>query len=165
MLNILYLVEQGLLDIPVLYLSRYIMETRAQYYRYLAAVTTDEAWEDWILYILGAVHVTSLWTTSKIKAIRDLIELTAETMRQQTPKIYSRELAELIFVHPYCRIADVVAARIALRQSASSYLKSLARIGILSEVQVGREKLFINPSLLKVLSDTEGRSGSLSLRP
>ncbi len=151
-LNLLFLVEQGLLDIPVLYLSRYVIEHKLDYYRLLLAVTTDGAWEDWILYMLTAVREKSEWTTSRIKAIRDLLENTAERMRSQAPKIYSRELVEIIFVQTYCRISDVVGAGIAQRQSASSYLKTLADIGILREMKAGREKLFVNPALLQVLS-------------
>lgn len=152
-LNLLYLVEKGLLDIPVLYLSRYIIQNKPEYYRLLLAVTADGAWEAWILFMLAAVRETSRWTTAKIGAIRSLLETTAETMRAKAPKIYTRELAELIFVQPYCRISDLVAAGIVKRQSASTYLKALVDIGLLEERAVGREKLFINPGLLHILSD------------
>lgn len=152
-LNLLFLVEQGLLDIPVLYLSRYIIRNRQDYYRLLLGVTVDGRWEDWILYMLAAVQNTAIWTTSKIRAIRDLLDQTAETMRKHVPKIYSRELAEIIFVQPYCRIGNLVDAGIAKRQSASVYLKSLVEIGILREQKVGREKIFTNPALLHLLSD------------
>ncbi len=152
-LNLLFLVEQGLLDIPVLYLSRYIIRNRQDYYRLLLGVTVDGRWEDWILYMLAAVRNTAIWTTSKIRAIRDLLDQTAETMRKRVPKIYSRELAEIIFVQPYCRIGNLVDAGIAKRQSASVYLKSLVKVGILREQKVGREKIFTNPALLHLLSD------------
>jgi Fic family protein len=85
-------------------------------------------------------------------AIRDLLERTAETIRSQAPKIYSRELAEMIFVQPYCRIHNLVDAKIAQRQSASVYLKKLVGIGVLEERKIGREKLFINPAFLKLLT-------------
>ena len=152
-LNLLFLVEQGLLDIPVLYLSRYIIRNRQDYYRLLLGVTVDGRWEDWILYMLAAVQNTAIWTTSKIREIRDLLDLTAERMRERIPKIYSRELAEIIFVQPYCRIGNLVDAGIAKRQSASVYLKSLVAVGILREQKVGREKIFTNPALLHLLSD------------
>ena len=152
-LNLLFLVEMGLIDIPVLYLSRYIIRNKQDYYRLLLQVTTDAKWEDWILYMLNAVRDTSAWTTTKIRSIRELLEKTAETMRDRVPKIYSRELAEIIFVQPYCRIGDLVDAGIAKRQSASVYLKALAGIGVLEERKAGREKLFINPALLRLLSD------------
>lgn len=151
-LNLLFLVDQGLLDIPVLYLSRSIIERRQDYYRLLLAVTTIGAWEDWIIFMLEAVRVTSLWTTAKIGAIRRQLEAAAETMRSKAPRIYSRELVELIFVQPYCRISDVVAAGLAKRQSASAYLQTLVEIGLLRELKTGRDKLFLNPALLEELT-------------
>ena len=154
-LNLLYLVERGLLDIPVLYLSRYIVQHKADYYRLLLAVTTDEHWEEWILYMLAAVTDTARWTTRKIIAIRALIDTTAERMRADAPGIYSRELAELIFERPYARIAHVVDAGIAKRQTASAYLKELCAIGQLKENKVGREKVFLNPAFVELLKREE----------
>ncbi|MCF1469355.1 Fic family protein [Agrobacterium vitis] len=158
-LNLLYLVDKGLLDIPVLYLSRYIIGNKRDYYERLLAVTTKGAWEDWILYMLEAVRDTADWSTSRIRAIRDLLDQTAERIRRDLPKIYTRELAEVIFVNPYCRISDVVDAGIAKRQAASVYLKALADNGLLEEVKAGRENLYINPALLALLRDrTSARS-------
>lgn len=151
-LNLLFLVDQGLLDIPVLYLSRSIIARRQDYYRLLLAVTTSGAWQEWILFMLEAVRATALWTTSKIKAIRDEIDRAAEAMRTRAARIYSRELVELIFVQPYCRISDVVASGLAQRQSASVHLRTLVEIDLLQEIKVGREKLFLNPALLRALS-------------
>ena len=152
-LNLLYLVDKGLLDIPVLYLSRYIIGNKRAYYDRLLAVTTESAWEDWILYMLEAIRETANWSTARIRAIRDLLNQTAERIRSDLPKIYSRELAEVIFVHPYCRIGDLVAAGIAKRQAASVYLKTLAEQGLLQEMKAGRETLYINPALLALLSE------------
>ncbi len=150
-LNLLYLVEKELLDIPVLYLSKAIIEAKQDYYRLLLDVSSQGAWEPWILFMLDAVRSTARWTTSRIKAIRTLIDDTASRMRQEAPGAYSRELTELIFVQPYCRIANVVEAGIAQRQTASVYLKQLADIGLLREAKAGREKLFINPALIETL--------------
>ena len=152
-LNLLFLIEQRLLEIPVLYLSRYIIEHRVDYYRLLLSVTTEQKWEDWICYMLAAVTNTARWTTEKIAAIRDLLDETAEKIKRDAPRIYSRELAEIIFVQPYSRIGNLVDARIAQRQSASQYLKVLCEIGVLEERKSGREKLFINPALLNMLTD------------
>jgi Fic family protein len=151
-LNLLYLVEKGLLDTPTLYLSRYIIQHKSAYYSGLLKVTTDEAWEPWLLFMIEAVRETAIWTTAKIGAIRALLDGTAEQMKRNLPKIYSRELAETIFVHPYCRISDLVDAGIAKRQSASVYLKALRDRGILREVEAGREKLYTNPAFLNLLS-------------
>ena len=153
-LNLLFLVEQGLLNIPVLYLSQYVIAHRADYYRLLLEVTTDAAWEGWILYMLAAVRETATSTTAKISAIRGLLTATAEAVRRDAPRIYSRELVELIFVQPYCRIGNLVEAGIARRQSASAYLKRLCDIGVLEERKAGREKLFINSPLLHLLTET-----------
>lgn len=152
-LNLLYLVDKGLLDIPVLYLSRYIIGNKRAYYDRLLAVTTEGAWEGWILYMLEAVRDTAEWSTARIRAIRDLLNETAESIRRDIPRIYSRELAEIIFVNPYCRIGDLVEAQIAKRQSASVYLKLLVEAGLLQEIKAGRENLYINPALLALLRD------------
>jgi Fic family protein len=151
-LNLLFLVEQGLLDLPVLYLSRPIIRRKADYYRLLQAVTTEGQWEKWLLYMLSGVEETAHWTTAKIRAIRELLDDTADWVGAELPAIYSRELIELVFVQPYCRIANVVEAGIAQRQTASVYLKELCAVGILKEVKAGREKLFINPRLMTLLT-------------
>ena len=151
-LNLLFLVEQGLLDQPVLYLSRAIIRGRTDYYRLLNAVTRDDAWEPWVLYMLDAVHDTAIWTTRKIKAIRELLQRATAHVREYAPSLYSRELVELVFEQPYSRIGNVVSAGIAKRQTASVYLKELCDIGVLREVKAGREKLFIHPNLMKLLT-------------
>ena len=151
-LNLLFLIEQGLLDIPVLYLSRYIIQNKSAYYQYLLEVTTGQQWEQWILYMLDAVEQTANWTREKIIAIRDLMDHTAEFVHDKLPSIYSRELVDQMFVQPYCRIGNLVDVNIAKRQTASVYLKQLCDIGILKEIKVGREKLFIHPKLMRLLT-------------
>lgn len=151
-LNSLFLVDQGLLPLPILYLSRYIIANKTDYYALLLAVTRDGAWEPWLLYVLRAVEDTAAWTTAKIGAIRTLAAHTADHVRRRLPKIYSRELVDVIFEQPYCRIVNVVDAGIAERQAASRYLKALATIGVLRERAVGREKLFVHPKLMAVLT-------------
>ncbi len=151
-LNLLFLVEQELLELPVLYLSRAIIRRKPDYYRLLLSVTTAGAWEDWILYVLGAVDETARWTTDRIRAIGRLMQETADYVRARTSATYSRELIELVFVQPYCRIKNVVEAGLAQRQTAAVYLKELAAAGVLEEVKAGREKLFINPRLMRLLT-------------
>jgi len=151
-INILYLIQQDLLQLPILYLSRYIIQNKSDYYRLLLAVTKDHDWESWVLYMLKAVEETSRWTTEKIAAIRSLAEHTTAHMRTVLPKIYSRELVEVIFEQPYCRISDLVRKGVAKRQSASRYLKELAEKKILREMTVGKEKLFIHSKLMLLLS-------------
>lgn len=154
-LNQLMLVEQGLLELPVLYLSRYIMRNKADYYRLLLDVTRNGVWEPWLLYVLAGVRATATWTTDKINAIRDLVAHTTAYVRARAPKIYSHELVEQVFVQPYCRIQNIVDAGLGHRQTASVYLKALVDIGVLKEEKVGREKLFTHPKFLRLLtSDT-----------
>ncbi len=154
-LNILFLVEQGLLPLPILYLSRYILANRADYYDLLLQVTRARAWEPWLIYMLRGVEETAVWTMKKISAIRTLANDTAVFVRSQLPKIYSRELVDVIFEQPYCRIENIVEAGIVGRQAASRYLKALTSIGVLREETFGREKLFIHPRLLTLLTSDE----------
>ncbi|MEO6565875.1 MAG: Fic family protein [Casimicrobiaceae bacterium] len=151
-LNSLFLVEQGLLPLPILYLSRYIIANKADYYRLLLAVTRDGAWEPWLLYMLRGVEDTAAWTTVKIGAVRRLASETTEYVREKLPKIYSHELVNVIFEQPYCRIANLVQARIAGRQAAARYLKALVSIGVLTEQAFGKEKLFVHPKLMNLLT-------------
>jgi Fic family protein len=157
-LNLLMLVEQELLDIPVLYLSRYVIRNKAEYYDGLLAVTTHGAWENWILYMLHAMEDTAKWTLVKIEAVRKLVAQTAEFVRKTAAKQYSRELIELIFVQPYCRIENVVEAGIARRQTASTYLHKLESIGVLEQEQAGVKKLFLNSRFLKLLTQESNDS-------
>src|SRR5262249_1647821 len=141
--NLLFLIEQDLLELPVLYMSGAIIRSKSDYYRLLLEVTTHQRWEPWVLYILRVVHETSLWTTVKIRAIRNLLNQTIDTVRRAAPKIYTREFIDLLFAQPYCFIDNLVEAGIAKRQTASMYLAALVDMKILEPIQAGREKLFI----------------------
>jgi len=156
-LNILYLIQTELLALPILYLSRHIIAHKADYYRLLLDTTRTGKLGPWIIFMLQAVEETAKWTTGKIAAIRNLAEHTTEHVRERLPKIYSRELVDVIFEQPYCRIGNLVEKNIAQRQSASRYLKELTSIGVLREVQAGKEKLFIHPKLMQLL----GRDGNV----
>ncbi len=152
-LNSLFLIEQKLLSLPILYLSRYIIGHKTDYYRLLLGVTRDQTWEPWILYILKGVEETAVWTTGKIRAIHQLLQATTKHCRTNLPKkTYSKELVELLFERPYCRIGNIVAAGLAKRQTASEYLKELAAIGVLEERAEGREKLYLNTRFWKLLT-------------
>lgn len=152
-LNLLMLVEQDLLDQPVLYLSRYIIERKADYYRLLLEVTRNGNWVEWVAYMLDAVADTARWTGAKINAIRELHEQACEWIRGQRSKLYSRELVDVLFNQPYCRIHNVVDAGIAKRETAARYLRELVAIGVLREERMGKEKLFLHPAYLRLLSD------------
>jgi Fic family protein len=154
-LNILFLIQTGLLNLPILYLSRHIIANKSDYYRLLQKVTREQAWEEWILYMLKGVEETAQWTTAKIAAIRQLAEHTRMYLKTLLPKIYSHELVDLIFEQPYCRISNLVETGIAQRQAAARYLKELVAVGVLQEKTFGREKLFLNPWLLQLLSSDD----------
>ena len=154
-LNILYLIDQGLLNIPALYLSRYIIKNKNAYYSLLLNVTKEQDWESWVLYMLTAVEQTSRWTCNKISMILTLMSETQGHVRDHAEHIYSKELIDVIFTQPYCRISNVVDAGIAKRQTASQYLKKLSEIGVLEESQHGRDKVFINPRFMQLLSSEE----------
>jgi Fic family protein len=151
--NILYLIAEKLLDLPVLYLSKRIIDDKPEYYLRLRAVTENGDWEAWTLYMLEAVEVTARLTVEKILAIRALLDETLETARSKLPaRAYSKELIELIFRQPYTKGQFVVDAGIAERQTAAEYLKELERIGIMASRKVGKENLFLNVRLYELLA-------------
>ena len=154
-LNLLMLVEQGLLKQPILYLSRYILGHRSEYYERLLAVTRNGDWEAWLLFMLKGVAETASWTSAKIQAIKALEESAINWVRKSEPKIYTRELVEILFVQPYCRIQNLVEAGIAKRQTASVYLQKLIDLGMLKEIAEGREKLFMHTRFIKLLTSDE----------
>jgi len=150
-INILYLILKDLLDIPVLYLSRYIITHKADYYRLLQEVRTQDKWEEWILYILEAVEQTSLETIELINNINDLMIKTQDKISQELPKMYSKDLVEVLFMHPYTKIEFLVDRLNLHRDTASKYLKELETIGILKPIKIGRSKYFINLELFDML--------------
>ena len=151
-LNLLILLKTGLLELPVLYLSRHIIQNKPEYYRRLRAVTEQHDWEGWLLFMLTAVEETARWTTGRIQAIRILLDATLQRCREQLPqRVYSKELIELIFVQPYIRIQSVVDAGLGQRETASRYLRELEDIGILQREKLGRQVLYRHPALLEVL--------------
>ncbi|MBC8103846.1 MAG: Fic family protein [Cytophagales bacterium] len=151
-LNILYLIHAGLLDIPVLYLSRYIIAHKSDYYAGLRQVTENSAWEEWILFLLRAVESTATETYERIQAIRVLMQETTETVRASLPRIYSKDLIEVLFAQPYCKIKFLEDAGLGHRQTASKYLHELAGIGVLKPLSAGRERYFLNTAFLDLLA-------------
>jgi len=153
-LNILCLIDRGLLEQPILYLSRYILQHRDDYYTLLRGVTERGEWEPWILFIVKAVEETARWTTKKIEAIRKQIQETRDYVKEQLPKEYTWELVDLLFRQPYCRINTLVDAGILQRQAASTRLKQLTEIGVLEEADSeGNNKVWVNTRLLRELDD------------
>jgi Fic family protein len=151
-LNSLYLVEAGLLEQPILYLSRYILANRAEYYRLLNAVTSDEAWEPWVVYMLTGVAEVAAWTAAKVREIHALVDATRALIVRKRPALPVDVLMRHIFEQPYCRIRHLVDAGVAKRETASRYLVELAEAGVLTEIKQGRDKLFLNRRLLALLT-------------
>ena len=151
-INILYLIDQGLLDLPILYLSRYVLTNKAAYYERLRGVTEDGAWEPWVLFMLEAVEQTAVDSRSRIERIGAALQEAYDAARIALGRRYRKEIVELVFLQPYTRIADVVGAGIAQRQSAAEYLRDLEGIGLLTSVKSGRDVLFLNRRLLDILA-------------
>ncbi|MCK4640995.1 MAG: Fic family protein [Candidatus Marinimicrobia bacterium] len=151
-LNVLYLTKKGLLDLPILYISKYILEYKSEYYRLLRDVTENGNWESWILFILEAVNQTSKFTLEKINAIYNYFNEVVKQVKDKAKDIYSYELIELIFSQPYSKIGLLVESKIASRNTASKYLNKLHEIGILEPKKIGNEILYLNKKLYEILS-------------
>ena len=150
-LNILFLVMHDLLELPVLYLSKYIIENKTAYYNGLNQVTEKEQWENWILFMLNAIEETAGYTQQKIDAILLLMEETEKLLKQKTPEIYSKELLEIIFSQPYCKRKYLEEAGIVKKKTAGLYLTRLEEIGLMKGIKFGKEKMFIHRQLYEVL--------------
>ncbi|MCY3551729.1 MAG: Fic family protein [Candidatus Poribacteria bacterium] len=151
-LNILYLVHQGLLDVPILYLSRFFIQNRDEYYRYLREVTENGNWQQWILYILKAVEQTSRDTADKIEAINRLINNVITTARDKTKAVEREGFVDLLFKWPYCKISIVEEELRCSRLTATKYLNEVTALGLLERLRFGREYYYINKNLIDLLS-------------
>jgi len=149
--NVLYLAMKGYLDIPILYLSSYIIKNRSRYYSLLLGVTKEENWSDWILFILKGIELTARETIEKVNQIKSEMDRTIDFVRENAPKIYSKELVEMLFVNPYCKVELVVSSIGVERKAASRYLHQLAEIGVLEEQKIGKENIFVNKRLMEIL--------------
>lgn len=153
-INVLYLIQQNHLELPILYLSRFIIENKNKYYELLRNVTEKNQWQPWIIYMLNSIKETSGKTADKIIQIKELFEKTViETKKKLPTKVYSKELIELIFAQPYSKVEFVVTAGIAKRQTAAEYLKELEKIKILKSRKVGKEVLYLNVMLYELLQN------------
>ena len=155
-LNVLYLVRMGLLDFPILYLSRAINRSKAEYYRLLQAVRDDGAWEAWALYVLRAVSETSREALRLVERIDELMLATKHEMRGKLPKIYSQDLLNNLFRHPYTKIGYVREELGVSRQTASRYLERLAAEGFLDKRRSGSANYYVNPPLVALFAAADG---------
>lgn len=154
-INILYLVKQELLKIPILYLSRYINENKANYYRLLQEVRDNDNWEEWILFMLEGVEQTSKQTILLIEGIKKEMLNFKKKMRTEKPKIYSQDLLNNLFRHPYTKIEFVMSELNVKRRTAAKYLDELVAIGLLDKHKMGRENYYINTALYTLLSNVK----------
>lgn len=150
-INILYLILKDLLDIPILYLSRYIIQNKSDYYRLLQEVRTKDVLEEWILYMLDGIEQTSIETIELIENIYELMQKTTQEVKEKLPKIYRKDLIEALFMHPYTKIDFLVDNLGIARQTASRHLKELESIGIIKSIQIKNSKFFINTELFSML--------------
>jgi Fic family protein len=149
-INMLYLVQKKLLNLPVLYLSRYIVQNKPEYYRLLQRVRTHNDWNSWVLYMLEGVAQTSRQTITVITGIRDLMMNYKHQIRKDY-SFYSQDLINHLFKHPYSKINYLKKDLKVTRQTASKYLDELAEGGLLEKVKQGRDNYYINNALLKLL--------------
>jgi Fic family protein len=156
-INILYLVKYGLLDMPVLYLSRYINQKKNEYYRLLQSVRIHQTWEEWVLYMLDGIEKTSHQTIRLIQEIRDLMQHHKHKIREELPKIYSQDLLNNLFRHPYTKIDFVTRELQIHRNTATRYLEELVRIGLLTKHRIIKENFYLNAALFELLRQA-GRS-------
>ncbi|MGC1481796.1 MAG: Fic family protein [Chthoniobacterales bacterium] len=151
-LNLLVLQREGLLDLPVLYLSRYITTTKPDYYRFLQTVRDEGRWAEWCLYLLRGVAVTSRSAVGLVKNFRELMLGTKHDLRERLPKIYSQDLLNNLFRHPYTKIGFVERELGVSRITATKYLNQLTKAGILRKEKLGKSNFYINEPLFALLS-------------
>jgi Fic family protein len=149
-INVLYLTRVDLLEIPILYLSRYINMHKAAYYRCLQDVRDDGAWEPWLLYVLRAVSVTSRQTLELIEGMLELMASYKRRLREHPSVRYSQDLLNNLFRHPYTRIEFLQSDLGVTRQTAAKYLDQLAAAGFVEKRQQGRNNYYVNRPLIEL---------------
>lgn len=153
-INVLYLILHNLLEIPMLYLSGYIIGHKGAYYKLLQEVRTKDNWEGWILFMLKAIEDTATKAISQIHGINSIFNEIQDKVKNEAPKIYSKDLIEQLFVHPYTKIEYISNGLGVERKAASRYLKTLESIGILKLEPIGKENIFINQQLYQLLKQS-----------
>lgn len=150
-INVLYLVLKDLLDSPILYLSKFIIRNKNSYYKLLQEVRTAGKWEEWVLFILEGIEQTSEETLTLVKKINAEVSETAEDIKKVLPKIYSKELVELLFFEFYTKIKFIENGLNISRRTASDYLIALEKEGFLSSQMMGKEKIYLNKRLFEIV--------------
>jgi Fic family protein len=150
-LLLLYLKLSGLLDTPAIYLSEYIIKNKSAYYTCLRNVTEKNDWENYILYMLDMIEQTSINGLARLNKITSAIETTAEEIKKKLPKIYSKDLIEILFRLPYTKRQHLIDKNIGNLKTVGNYLNALEESGFLKSVKAGKEKLYLNQQLLTIL--------------
>ena len=156
-INILYLVKEGLLNLPILYLSRYINQNKAAYYKLLQEVRTSGEWLNWVMYMLTGIEETSLQTIQQIHGIKNLMLKHKQKLRSGLPKIYSQDLLNNMFRHPYTKIDFVMTDLGVSRPTATRYLDELTAIGLLDKQKLGKDNYYINVDLYQLLLNVNNK--------
>lgn len=151
-INILYLVQKGLLHLPVLYLSQYIIKHKSDYYRLLQEVRDEGKWEEWILFMLDGVEKTATASVALITSIKELMQYYKQQIRSNHAKLYSQDLLNNLFKYPYTKIEFLQNDLQISRSTAIRYLDALVKAGFLTKHKVGRDNFFLNQKLLELLA-------------
>lgn len=151
-INIIYLVQKGLLHLPVLYLSRYIIKHKRDYYRLLQQVRDIGNWEEWILFMLAGVEETAAESVVLISEIKRLMQQHKQTLREKLPKLYSQDLLNNLFKYPYTKIEFIERDLQVSRRTAIRYLEALVKAGLLKKQKIGRDNFYLNEPLFRLLS-------------
>ena len=152
-LLLLYLKLSELLDTPAIYLSEYIIKNKTEYYQRLRGVTENNDWEEYILFMLDMIEQTSAKGLDRLNKITKSIDITAEEIKTRLPKIYSKDLVEILFRLPYTKRKHLIDENIGNAKTVGNYLAALEQNGFLKSVKVGKEKLYLNERLLKILEE------------
>ena len=152
-INVLYLVMKGLLESPILYLSRYIIRNKSAYYRHLQSVRIHQEWEDWIIYMLAGVEETAKESLVLVKKINAELERMREEIRERLPKLYSMELVDLLFYEFYTKITYIEKGLSVTRKTAANYLSTLEKEGFLVSEKVGKERIYQNKRLYDLVKN------------
>lgn len=150
-LLLLYLKMENLLDVPAIYLSEYIIQNKSEYYKRLRLVTEKEDWESWVMYMLDMIESTAQKGLIRLKEIMELMHKMSEEIRNELPKVYTKDLIEIIFKLPYTKRQNLIDARLGTPKTVGNYLMALENEGFLKSLKVGKEKLYLNHRLMKIL--------------
>ena len=148
---VLYLIHSGLLDLPCLYLSKYIIANKSKYYKNMRRVTENNEWEPWLLYMLDMIETTAKNGRERIRQIEKLMVEAGKEIQKELPKVYSKDLLEILFRLPYTKRQFLHNAGLGTLKTVGNYLKDLENAGFLVSEQIGKEKLYLNTCLMELL--------------